>query len=188
MTGHDQVPAPDGARPNPFLIPGPFSVWIPGLPAPQGSKRAIPVYRGRGADRAFTGRTALVESSAGKVDAWRADVRLAAERAWSGRDPMPGAVRLRIAFVLPRPKTTPKRRPTPPAVKRPDVSKLLRATEDALTSAGVWLDDAVVVAGCITKRIAEPDEPPGAWVDVTPCGAVPPPTPDKPHGAPCDCP
>ena len=156
----------------PFPDPGPLSVFVPGSPAPQGSKHARPIYRGRGDARVFTGRVVNVESSKDRVNAWRTDVRIMAEREWS-QPPLTGAVRLRIAFVMPRPAAAPKRS-TPPATKRPDVSKLLRSTEDALTSAGVWLDDALAVDVHVTKRIAEIGERSGAWVDVAPCGPVPP--------------
>ena len=155
-------------------------MFVPGVPAPQGSKRSVPIYAGRGEDRTFTGRVALLESSKPRVDAWRADVRHAVEAALAGAAPLDGPVRLRIAFVLPRPKATPKRRPTPAAVKQPDVDKTARSTADALTSAGAYRDDAQIVELAVTKRIAELDEPPGAWIDLAPCAAVPaPPTCDE---------
>lgn len=169
--------AADGVRPgadvgagrtagNPFTCPGPFSAWVAGRPAPQGSKHARPIYRGKGTARVFTGKVVAVESSKDKVDLWRQDVRLVAERLWR-RAPLPGPVSLRIEFVMPRPASAPKRS-TPPHIKRPDLSKLLRSTEDALTSAGVWTDDSVVTVAVISKRYAELDEAPGAWVDVRP--------------------
>lgn len=142
-----------------------LDIFIPGKPAPQGSKHARPIYRGRGEDRVFTGKVAQVESSKVGVREWRADVRAAAEAAWAGRAPIDGPVVARMEFVLPRPRSTPKRR-TPPAVKRPDCSKLARSTEDALTSAGVYRDDALIVDLHVSKRLAELDEPPGARIRI----------------------
>ena len=56
-----------------------------------------------------------------------------------------------MVFSLPRPKSAPK------AVKhqarKPDLSKLVRATEDALTDAGVWEDDARVVGFANTRKV-----------------------------------
>lgn len=74
---------------------------------------------------------------------------------------------VRLGFVLPRPKSTPKRSPTPPATKRPDLDKLTRAVLDALTN--VWLaDDSQVVHIEASKRIAEIDETPGVHITVNP--------------------
>ncbi len=40
------------------------------------------------------------------------------------------------------------------------------STEDAITSAGIWRDDARVVATLCWKRVAEIDEVPGARIRV----------------------
>jgi crossover junction endodeoxyribonuclease RusA len=49
-----------------------------------------------------------------------------------------------MVFTLPKPSSAPKRTRTWP-MRYPDLSKLLRSTEDALTTAGVWADDARVI-------------------------------------------
>ena len=49
-----------------------------------------------------------------------------------------------MVFTLPKPKSAPKRRQTFPATK-PDLSKLARSTEDAISDSGLWPDDARVV-------------------------------------------
>lgn len=152
---------------NPFARPGPLSFYVVGRPAPQGSKHARPVYRkGHDGTRVFTGKVATVESSKTGVDRWRGDVVRAAVEAWR-LPPMQTAVRLRVVFVMPRPLSLPKRR-TPPHTKRPDSSKLLRSTEDALTTAGVYVDDSQITQTYVLKRYAEPDETAGAWIDLTP--------------------
>lgn len=120
-----------------------------GTPGPQGSKKGRAVYRGRGAEREFTGKIAMQESSA-KVRPWRERVETAALKAlgpaaaalglprWQALD---GPLVAEFAFSLVR----------GPSVRRPhhtvypDLSKLIRSTEDALTTAGVWADDARVV-------------------------------------------
>jgi len=47
--------------------------------------------------------------------------------------------------------------------KMPDLSKLVRATEDALTDAGLWRDDAQVVEISAMKYWAD-SRPPGAVI------------------------
>lgn len=77
------------------------------------------------------------------------DLRIAAERE-AVLLPLEGALHLSATFVLPRPKSAPKRRVWP--VVKPDADKLLRALCDALTDAGAWIDDAQVVAMHVEKR------------------------------------
>lgn len=112
-------------------------IVVRGMPAPQGSKSF------KGMTRA--GRAILTESSK-KVRPWRMDVKAAAEayRVRTGRAPIDAPVVVRMTFTLPKPKSAPKRRRTYP-MRTPDLSKLARSTEDALTDAGIWTDDARVI-------------------------------------------
>ncbi len=142
-----------------------LDVFVAGRPAPQGSKMARPIYRGRGQDREFTGKVAQVESSKSGVNEWRADVRAACTSAWSGREQLDGPLVLDVEFVRKRPAGAPKRS-TPPATTAPDLSKLIRSTEDAITSSGLWADDARVVELHAHKRLAEIGETPGARIRV----------------------
>lgn len=64
-----------------------------------------------------------------------------------------------LTFTMPKPAAAPKRRRTYP-VTRPDIDHLERAVLDALTRAGVWVDDSQVVS--VTKRKTYPDEHPQA--------------------------
>lgn len=124
-----------------------LTVIVRANPATQGSKQARPIYRGRGAGRQFTGRVAQVESNHEKHRAWRDAVRNAAVDALlAAGDPGPlnGPVRVVAVFTLKKPASAPKRRRTWPTTK-PDIDKLLRSTFDALTEAGVWVDDSRVV-------------------------------------------
>jgi crossover junction endodeoxyribonuclease RusA len=106
-----------------------------GTPAPQGSKRFV--------GHAKNGRGILVESSA-KVKPWREIVHNAAVAARAGRPPIDAAVLVRMVFTVPKPASAPKTRRTYPC-RMPDLSKLCRSTEDALTTAGIWKDDARAV-------------------------------------------
>lgn len=122
-------------------------IRVVGLPAPQGSKRLI--------GHTKAGRGILVESSA-KVKPWREAVKYAAlevfnPEAYPHECRINGAVDVEMVFTLPKPKSAPKTRRTWPN-KKPDLSKLIRSTEDALTDAGVWEDDARVVR-CVAAKV-----------------------------------
>lgn len=124
------------------------TVFVPGVPAPQGSKRHV-------------GRGILIESSKA-VGPWRERVALAAHS--HARGLLGGPVSVDLVFVLPRPKSAPKCT-TLPAVKRPDIDKLARAILDALT--GVWIaDDSQVIDLRATKHIADIDGEPGVTITV----------------------
>lgn len=120
---------------------------VNGTPGPQGSKSV------RGRTKA--GRVILVESSK-KVGPWREAVSVAARALvapW-GHDwqPVDAPLRVRMVFTLRRPQRPlfvcgapcqATRCPGHPAVY-PDLSKLARSTEDALTGI-IWADDSRVI-------------------------------------------
>lgn len=132
-----------------------------GTPAPQGSKRHV-------------GRGIMVESSA-KVAPWREAVKWAALSKLTGREPMAGPLHVTCDFFLLKPRSAPKKVHAWPA-KRPDLDKLLRSTFDALSDAGVWLDDAQVVRCTASKSYAleglESLSRPGAVIRVRPLDAA----------------
>jgi crossover junction endodeoxyribonuclease RusA len=133
-------------------MPAPLSIFIPGTPAPQGSKRHV-------------GGGVMIESSKA-VKPWRQDVRAALlDGAGQPLARFEGAVSVRARFVMPRPVSTAKRS-TPPAIKRPDLDKLIRAVLDAVGSAGVWRDDSQVVRLVADKRLAEIGETGGLHLTV----------------------
>ena len=112
-----------------------ITIKVYGIPAPQGSKRYV--------GRSKSGRGILVESSK-KVAPWRLAVKAAALAVMQDSDPLDGPLIAAMVFTMPKPKSAPKRRQIAPD-RMPDLSKLIRCTEDALTDAGVWVDDARVV-------------------------------------------
>ncbi len=119
---------------------------VSAVPGPQGSKRHL-------------GNGMMIESSK-KVKPWRQAVKLAAMQAkTAGFVPFSGPVAMKVTFYLRKPQ-----RPKHPLypITYPDASKLLRSTEDALTEAGVWLDDALVVEHEVKKRFGEP----GASIEI----------------------
>lgn len=133
--------------------------FVAGTPKPQGSKR--------GFVHPATKRVILTEAAGAALKDWRHDVKLTAMSRMSGKQMVvaPVAVRLAVLFVLPRPVSLPKTKPTPLAVKKPDTDKLVRAIGDALTGV-VYADDSQVVSLYADKRVAEIGETPGARITV----------------------
>jgi crossover junction endodeoxyribonuclease RusA len=123
-----------------------LSVFIPGDPAPQGSKRYV------GKDR--NGRAILAESSV-NVKGWRETVTTYIVAAMRARRPRyVGPLALELSFALRRPRSP----PAPTHITKPDLSKLLRAVEDSMVDAGLIKDDSHIVIELITKHYpAGPD-------------------------------
>jgi Holliday junction resolvase RusA-like endonuclease len=113
-----------------------------GLPISQGSKSF------KGFSR--SGRAIMVESSKG-LKTWRTMVQTTLTAALARTEPptpegwpLLGPVGIDLCFTMRKPLSAPKRRRTWPIVY-PDLSKCVRAVEDAATYAGLWHDDAQVV-------------------------------------------
>ena len=124
-----------------------------GCPAPQGSKKFVGVSK-------KTGRGLLVESSK-KVKPWRQDVVAAAIKTrddYVGLMPLDGPLEVQMVFTLAKPASAPKKRRTWPD-RKPDVSKLARSTEDALSDAGLWADDARVVEYTRLAKVFPGEDP-----------------------------
>jgi len=151
---------------------GPWTLEVLGEPAaalivfgeaaPQGSKRHV-------------GGGRMIESSK-KVAPWRKAVYEAARAQsidWCDQghvwDPLDGPLVADFVFTMPKGSTLPKWRDWHDKV--PDLSKLARSTEDALTGV-VWADDARVTAyRRLEKRYVGSDDPdtlpiPGAVIRV----------------------
>jgi Holliday junction resolvase RusA-like endonuclease len=177
-------------------------IVVLGQPAPQGSHRSFAVRRKDAAGQwQYTGKTVHAESSEARVDRWRSDVMAAARKVVACRCPDDcGALALgypldeplvaRMVFTFARPKShyrtgaktahllreAAPRRPS----GRPDLSHLIKSTEDALTSAGVWRDDSLIVDYTRAAKVyaKEDDEAlalPGAFIEIYPLGPAPPP-------------
>lgn len=134
-----------------------FEVY--GLPAPQGSKKAV--------GRRKNGSTILIEMSR-KVKPWREAVRAAAE-AVRPKSPIMGPVVLSVIFTMRAPQKMPRGRIFPTTA--PDLSKLVRSTEDAITDALLWADDALVVGTWSSKLYVGQEgalDAPGASIEIHP--------------------
>jgi Holliday junction resolvase RusA-like endonuclease len=135
-----------------------ITITVHGRPAPQGSKRAFAIRKGG----VPTGKVAVIESSHDRVKSWRQAVVEAALNARQSSPPLTGPLSVSAVFTMPRPKghyRTGKlshlirdSAPCHPA-SMPDLSKLLRSTEDALTDAGIWADDSLVVNYTLLAKV-----------------------------------
>jgi len=141
-------------------LPIAVEFFVPGKPQPGGSKKGFVNPR--------NGRVVIVEDAKRNKD-WRAVVALAATEAMKGRAPLDGPLRLVVTFHMPRPKghfgKAGKLKPSAPtySTSRPDSTKLLRSTEDAMSGI-VWRDDAQIVCQVVRRLYA--DGPVGAEIVV----------------------
>lgn len=122
-------------------------------PEAPGGKSGFAIYRGsrKAGTREFTGKVAIVDRNR-SVPLWRRSVVSAARPAGVAavRPVLDGALVVRLMFSLPRPVSiSATKRPYP--IVKPDVDNLVKPTQDALTDAGVWKDDALVISSVISK-------------------------------------
>ena len=123
--------------------------FVPGIPKPGGSKTAFRSKRGK----------MIVTDSCKGVKPWRAAVAQLARDNDVTMIPRGIPVSLLLVFTIPRPKghygtgkNANKLKPGAPPFPtgRPDVLKLARAVEDALTGI-LWYDDAQIVKESLQK-------------------------------------
>jgi len=140
-------------------------IVVHGMPAPQGSKSFKGLFTGKDGRQ----HAKLAESSK-KVKPWRQDVVAAAIDVRNGAPALDGPLVARVVFTLPKPKSAPKRRRSYPD-KKPDLSKLLRSTEDALKTAGVIADDSRIIEFSRLAKVFPGEDPealssPGCVIDI----------------------
>lgn len=134
--------------------------FVPGQPQPGGSKKAF--YNAK------LHRSMIVDANP-KAKGWQSDVRFAASATHKG-EPIHKPLSLTVVFHMPRPKYHFKKngelRDDAPYFHtiKPDATKLLRSTEDALTGI-VWADDSQVAEQVVRKIYSMT---PGAHISVEP--------------------
>lgn len=121
------------------------NVLFPVVPVPQGS---MSVFRGR-----------IVHSKSKELNAYRKLINDVASQHF--REPLAGGVRVDLRFIIPRPKTVIRDRPS----VKPDLDKLIRAVLDGLTGVA-YFDDAQVTAVQATKRYGDGLIKQGVWITV----------------------
>lgn len=114
--------------------------FIPGIPAPQGSKTG----------RVINGRVVMWEASS-KVKEWRKTVSEYAAQEMHDRriEPLENAIEVVLIFQMPRGKSVMRKWHT----VKPDIDKLIRSTLDGMTGI-VYKDDAQVTAVSAVKEYA----------------------------------
>lgn len=143
-----------------------LSFFVPGTPAPGGSKRFVGFGR-------HTGRAILVDAGGERNKNWRTSVAQCGHAEMAGAALFTGPLAVRLEFLMQRPKghygPRGELRPAaPPApITRPDTLKLARSTEDALTGV-CWRDDAQTVHLHLEKRYATAAEPTGCRITIMP--------------------
>lgn len=164
-----------------------IDLFIPGTPAPGGSKTAIPMRRSNGElacrfvfskrHRKSVPMPILTYVDSGKHNAaWKQTVAAHARRQFRC-EPLDGPLRVLFRFYLERPQAhhigDDRSRPLKPQFldvigpgTKPDATKLVRSTEDALTGI-LWVDDAQVIQQYAEKLYAGPGQPTGVRVMVT---------------------
>ena len=141
-----------------------FTVY--GLPQPAGSKRAFALRRRDGSLVTRPGGSPVINvtDANAKAKSWKNEVATAAQRAIDGllHEPFElirGPVELSLDFSFVRPsshygtgRNAGKLKASAPKyhLQKPDVLKLTRAVEDALTKI-VWYDDCQIVVEGIIK-------------------------------------
>jgi len=155
-----------------------ISFFVPGLPAPGGSKKGFIVPGTRHVN--------IVDDCSRNKD-WRATVSMVAFQ--HIKEPLRCPVRVEVRFYLPRPKGHYRTGKNAGVLKRgapvyhtirPDVTKLWRSTEDSLRMIA-WCDDAQIWLQRISKGYVEESTPeaeaslgrpaygsPGAWITIRP--------------------
>lgn len=115
-----------------------LTFFVPGVPAPQGSKSLS--------------RSGHMYEANKRLKPWRDQIVFHARRAHGRQEPIDAAVKVTAVFLFPKPKTT-KFKDHPAG--KPDVDKLCRAVLDSLTIARVIRDDARVVELSARKEWAD---------------------------------
>jgi Holliday junction resolvase RusA-like endonuclease len=130
--------------------------FVPGIPRPGGSKRAF--YKAK------IKRVVITEDNKHTKD-WRNSVAWAAAEAI--KTPICGPLEVSFAFCLPRPKGhygskgLKPSAPKYPTVK-PDTTKLIRSTEDAMKGIA-WNDDSQIVHQVANKTYGDKA---GCWITI----------------------
>ena len=145
------------------------TIRVYGVPRPGGSKRAF-IVKGR----------AVVTEDCKTSKTWREAVKQAALRVRHATSLLTGPLVVACTFFMPRPKghygagrNAWKIKPSSPywPQTKPDATKLMRSTEDALTNV-VWRDDALIIAPWPMKVYADAGSLPGAEIVIEDFGSA----------------
>jgi Holliday junction resolvase RusA-like endonuclease len=128
-----------------------FTIWIPGIATPQGSKKSFIINK----------RAVLVDAS---IDnrSWRRTVTDAIKNDPEYRQ-IKGPVNVTLVYNMPQAKSNTKKH----MAQKPDVDKLVRSSFDSMTDSGLIEDDSRVVSLSALKQWATSTGP-GIMIAVWP--------------------
>lgn len=140
----------------------PITFFVAGIAKPAGSKRGffIPSIK----------RVVITDACKGSKD-WKTDVKHEAQENYQG-PLLECPIRLTLTFFVVRPKSHYRTGKNSKMLRdganvyptsKPDVLKLARGVEDALTSI-IWKDDSQIVSEHLFKRYSET---PGVMIEIT---------------------
>ncbi len=118
-----------------------ISFEVRGIPQQKGSKQMFWAKKRQ--------RPIVVDMNP-KAKGWQQTVALTAQRYAPDNGLWLGPVALELLFTLAKPKSLPKQRPSW-AIRRPDLGKLARTIEDALTGV-VYKDDSQIIYESLKKE------------------------------------
>lgn len=140
------------------------SFRVYGVPKPGGSKRAFYIKKIK---------RAVVVDACKKTHEWRNAVAGAAIEVFGG-PLLDEPLQMDTTFFFQRPKShygsgrnADKKKPSAPVfhTKKPDTTKLIRSTEDALTGI-IYRDDSIIITQTNRKIYVEKDDRPGALITI----------------------
>lgn len=143
------------------MIP-PIQFFVPGIPKPAGSKRGFYI--------ASIKRVVITDANPNSKD-WKTDVKHAAQQAYSG-PLLDVPLSVRFTFFVQRPKghygsgknaKAIKASAPPFPTSKPDLLKLARGVEDAMTGI-IYRDDSLIVSEKLLKRYADA---PGVMIEIS---------------------
>ena len=154
--------------------PSSFRFFVPGTPGTAGSKRGMPIYRGKAGAKQWTGKTVVIPANTKGQRLWMSDVKIIALQRFHG-PLITGALSLEITFWMPRPKShygtgknADKLKPSAPVYhcQDPDGTKMVRAIEDAMTGV-IYRDDNQIVSCRWRKYWVDRNSMPGAEIIIS---------------------
>jgi Holliday junction resolvase RusA-like endonuclease len=139
-----------------------LTFFIQGLPRSKGSKRGIPIYRGKkGQPREFTGKVVTLDQNTNALKDWEAHVRYQAMQIWAGQPALRQPLKVSLSFHMRKAKKPRPHLMVWPACD-PDVEKLARAVLDGLQTV-IFVDDNLICRQPLEKVYGDP---PGCQVTV----------------------
>ena len=140
----------------------PIEFYVSGVPKPAGSKRGFYIAKIK--------RVIITDANPNSKD-WKMDVKHEAKQHYNG-DLWDCPIRLQLCFYQLRPKSHYRSGANSHLLKdsaplfptgKPDVLKLARGVEDAITGI-IWVDDSQIVSETLTKQYSDK---PGVLVKIS---------------------